>query len=101
MTRWKESLCGSVLKVAPAENASSPLGQPSEVLSCGGCMVSNPVTRLSFRPIMLHLPKEDYEVILYVPNDNAARFSSRHNLYEDEIEMIEGVLDYLEYKNRD
>ncbi len=69
MSRWRETLCGSVvLGRAPESPDVSSLQAQSEILSCGGIYLPYQPTQKPFKKekdlAVFHLAKEQYEVLL-------------------------------------
>lgn len=105
MSRWKETLCGTVIKV-PVE-ASLPViteevaleAKPDLFLSCGG--IGQPTQKLS-RPVGVAAPESPF--ILFLPKDqylyegvsgDICRYQAPHDVditVEEEAEIPVGVL---------
>ncbi len=95
MSRWRETLCGTVV-LAPANRQEQggipPLGASSEVLSCGGVFLASSKNRpLKKRdPLMFHLPKSHYEVVVVHPANNPARYGENFiRELEDDLKLME------------
>lgn len=102
MSRWRETLCGSVIKTAnePGNISNLVPGNSSEVLSCGGAFLPHSkMTALKNNQIskLVHLPKEKGEVVVCGPDADYAHFSAGDSA-DDFLEALDGTINQLESK---
>lgn len=101
MSRWRETLCGSVIKSALpfCEKPDLLTGQAQPVLSSGGSFlprVCDPNKSNSISPIFL--PTERYEIVMNDAESKWVRYGQTGDVEADEIERIESALDHLDTK---
>ena len=101
MSRWRETLCGSVIKSAMPFNEKADIlsGQAPQVLSSGGSFlprVQNPLNTKAISPIFL--PKDTYEVVMNDAESKWVRYGHGTDETAEEIERIETALDHLDTK---
>lgn len=101
MSRWRETLCGSVIKSALplTEKPDILSGQAQPVLSSGGSFLprtQDPHKSNGMSPIFL--PTERYEVVMNDTESKWVRYGHTGDTEADEIERIESALDHLDTK---
>jgi len=101
MSRWRETLCGSVLLPAyeKAQSVYHRLGESSEILSCGGQYLPHYKTYTPTHKIntaYVHLPKQEYEVVVSRTDENLRRYGGEIDPMVREMEMM----DELETKSQ-
>lgn len=96
MSRWRETLCGSVIKVLnrDLEHPSCVMKKATENLSCGGTFLPHKKhaspPKQENRIEILTLPKESYEVLVVGPQPgDPIRYCKTHDALADELERIE------------
>lgn len=94
MSRWKDTLCGSVILGNTSSQQTFLPSHQSDVLSCGGNFLPQnaPQNLTTFkRPYFITLPKEGQEIMV-CKNDNVLRYGEDSEDIADELEMIEEAL---------
>lgn len=102
MSRWRETLCGSVIKTAhDTGNVLNLIPEgSSEMLSCGGAFLPHSkMTALKNNQVsrLVHLPKEKGEVVVCGPDADYAHFSAGNSV-DDFFEALDGTINQLESK---
>ncbi|MDO8519226.1 MAG: hypothetical protein Q7T11_03575 [Deltaproteobacteria bacterium] len=101
MSRWRETLCGSVIKSAMPMNEKADIlaGQAQPVLSSGGSFLPRSQNPLKARGVpAIFLPKEKYEIIVNDSESKWMRYGHDADGLSDEIERIESALEHLDTK---
>ncbi len=95
MSRWKDTLCGSVILGNSSNQQSFLPSHQSEVLSCGGNFLpQNAPQNLATtykKPMIITLPKDQPEIMVCHHN-NLLRYGEENEDIADELEMIEAAL---------
>lgn len=106
MNRWRDTLCGSAIKPAGLahQNAQESLSAESQVLSCGGVFVpkgenETPLRKKKKSLFMLHLAKDDYEVIFQDNDDSWVRCGDISLEPADDTEAFEQEYESLQPKS--
>ncbi|MBX7148609.1 hypothetical protein K1X76_05940 [bacterium] len=94
MSRWKDTLCGSVILGNSSQQQTFMPSHQSEVLSCGGNFLPQnaPQNLATFKkPMFITLPKDEHEIMVCQQN-NVMRYGQDDEDIAEELEMIEAAL---------
>lgn len=103
MSRWRETLCGSVvLSRAPETAEAASLKAQSDILSCGGIYLPYQRTPISKKDesFVFHLAKEQYEVLVLQNSQNLQETQRYGELVPDNTGDVPlfGEVRYLDLK---
>lgn len=106
MSRWRETLCGSVLKGASdtPQGQKITLGPKPEMLTCGGAFLPKAVlpSKLPcFKPTVVYLPKESNEILVGHLSDHRTqwmRYGGTQDVSVEDMELVTEALKNLDIK---
>lgn len=106
MSRWKQTLCGSVIKNRKVQFLGTPVNLfkgDSKILSSGGSFLPHPkrhLLRHKIKQTLVHLPTETHELLVVEPFEEDQRFqeSTSSSADKDEMDRIEEALRQFDVK---
>lgn len=106
MSRWRESLCGSVLKSTKPEleGLNVIMGHTSDVLTCGGKFMPRSTQKAYHAlkdkkiPTIISLPKEGYEVVLCDSNSNVTHHGQSRKQWLEDFDILESTFAHWDTK---
>lgn len=99
MSRWRETLCGSVIKSAQEGAPELVGGAMPGMLSCGGTFhpyQQKPALLLQRQSGVIFLPKDNYEVLIPGAGNDWVHYNIQIAQQKEDVEMLEEAIKQID-----